>query len=41
MIIAVNKDPKAPIFNVAHYGIVGDVLQVIPNLLNKLKERKK
>lgn len=41
LIIAVNKDPKAPIFNVAHYGIVGDLLQVIPVLLSKLKERKK
>lgn len=41
LIIAVNKDPKAPIFNVAHYGIVGDVLQVIPVLMNKLKERKR
>lgn len=40
LIIAVNKDPKAPIFNVAHYGIVGDVLQVIPVLMAKLKERK-
>jgi electron transfer flavoprotein alpha subunit len=39
-IIAVNKDPKAPIFNVAHYGIVDDLLKVVPGLVAKVKERK-
>ncbi|WAC06284.1 MAG: electron transfer flavoprotein subunit alpha/FixB family protein [Thermodesulfobacteriota bacterium] len=36
-IIAVNKDPKAPIFNVAQYGIVDDLLKVLPVLTEKVK----
>jgi len=38
-IIAVNTDPKAPIFNIAHYGIVGDMLEVMPQLTEKLAKR--
>jgi electron transfer flavoprotein alpha subunit len=40
LIIAINTDPHAPIFDVAHYGICGDLLEVIPILTEKLKSRK-
>jgi electron transfer flavoprotein alpha subunit len=41
VIIAINKDPEAPIFNVASLGAVGDLYEVIPRLVNMIKERKK
>ncbi len=39
-IIAVNTDPKAPIFDGAHYGVVGDALELLPVLTEKVKARK-
>ncbi|HEY4612696.1 MAG TPA: electron transfer flavoprotein subunit alpha/FixB family protein [Bacteroidota bacterium] len=40
-IIAINTDPDAPIFNISHYGIVGDAMDVIPRFIELFKNKLK
>jgi electron transfer flavoprotein alpha subunit len=40
LIVAINSDPQAPIFNIAHIGIQGDVYEIVPRLIEQIKQEK-
>ena len=36
-IMSINKDPNAPIFEISNYAIIGDLLEIVPKLIEKIK----